>query len=106
MRRATVILAVLVAAAVAGYVVWLLTDSTTASYIVGVVGTAVGIAALVVSPGGDRGSRLRARLRLDNVTESNVTGVDATSDADANATIRTKDVKGSSLTGVRSRPRK
>jgi hypothetical protein len=37
-----------------GYGIWVATDSTTAAYIVGVAGTAVGAAALVLNGGGKK----------------------------------------------------
>ncbi len=47
MRRAIPILAVIALGCLGGYLVRLLTDSTTASYVVGVAGAAVGLGALV-----------------------------------------------------------
>lgn len=108
MRRVLIILGILAASAVAGLAVWLATDSTTASYIVGVVGAGVSIAALVIAVS-DKGPgpALRARLRLDRVLSSRVVGIDrGPGDGDASADIRTGDIEKSEIIGVRSQSKK
>lgn len=106
MRRALIILAVFTAAAIVGVVLWKTTGSTTAGYVVGVAGAAAGIAALLISPPSGRTSQgVRSKLTLRNVKNSNVVGADLTGDAEADARIKARDVDGSDVTGVRTRPK-
>jgi hypothetical protein len=105
MNRWPLFIAVVVVSCVGGYAVWLLTDSTTASYIVGVVGTAVGIAALVVTRGSSDGSTVSSLVRARNVDKS-VTGIDDETETLRNldSRVHADDVKGP-VTGIKLRKR-
>jgi nanoRNase/pAp phosphatase (c-di-AMP/oligoRNAs hydrolase) len=77
MRRPLTLIGILLAAAAVGYVLWQLTDSTTAGYLVGLAGVAAGFAALTLPAQRVRSAmRLRVRQQLGSVRNSRVTGIE------------------------------
>ena len=104
MSRVVVILVVLAVACAIGYVVWLLTDSTSASYIVGVVGTALGAAALLSPEGRRFTAGVKSRVRVGTARKSRVTGARVTDKRDVDASVRVRNADDSEITGVTTEP--
>ena len=102
MVRVTIALAVLAVAGLAGWIVYALTDSETAFYIVSAAGAAVGLAALVISMLRQR-SGISSTVKVRTAKNSTIKGV-SYSDTDSEPSIKSKleinDIEGGNATGV------
>jgi hypothetical protein len=89
---------------IVGLVVWYVSRSTTATYIVGVLTMAAAIAALfAVSSSQSKGRLTRSRINIRRARNSNITGVirPAKHDGDIKSDIKVRDIDDGDVTGVR-----
>jgi hypothetical protein len=98
------ILVVLVLACLAGWLVYLWTDSAAASYIVSVGSFALSAVAIVLAFHTSAGKSIRSKLKARDIDESTVTGVrSAGASGDISSTVKVRGSKKSKITGVDSK---
>lgn len=93
-----------VVSAMVGIVVWYVSRSTTATYIVGVLTMAAAIAALfAVSSSAGKDRLTRSRIRIRRARNSNIIGVirPAKHAGDIKSDIKVRDIGDGDVTGVR-----
>lgn len=105
MSRTVQIIVVVVVASAVGFGVRLLFGSTTASYIVGVAGAAVGIAALLIGSSSSGKERISSLVRVGRAHRSHITGVDDAGGVQGpvRSDVQVKTADDSTVIGVRSR---
>ena len=104
MKRTAGIIAVLAASGLLGWLVYRMTDSTTAAYIVSCAGTAVGIAALFLALKRDGG--IDSRIKIKNSSKAEVAGVSYSGSAEPpeiKSDVDIGSVEGGKVTGVQWR---
>ena len=103
MPRPLILLAVVVASAVVGYLAWELTGSTAASYMIGVAGLAVGVAALFAPK--EVGGKLRAKVKVGTAEDTSVVGAHLPAgapDANVDTEVEVGKAKGGEAIGIRT----
>ncbi len=107
MKRATGIVAVLVVSGLLGWLVYSMTDSTTAAYIVSCAGSAAGIAALFLALRG--GGGIDSRIKIKKSAKAEVAGVSYSGSAEppqVKSDVDIGSVEGGKVTGVEWRKKK
>jgi hypothetical protein len=106
MKLMSISLAVLISCLI-GWIVYVATDSTTASYIVGVISMALGVVATVVALYTPAGQGIRSKIRGRKIEDSTMTGVRSSDHVSGsiNSDIKARGMKNSKVTGVDIRVR-
>ena len=92
-----------VVSAIVALVVWYVSGSTTATYIVAVLTMAAAVAALFAVNSSGKGRLIRSRIKIRRAHNSNITGVirPAKYDGDIKSDIKVRDIGDGDVTGVR-----
>lgn len=101
---------VLLLAGGGGYLVYYLTDSNTAGYIVSVVGTAAGLTSIFISLRGKGASTegpqrpaIESKVKIGRAENAKITGVDYSGKTHTKSDVQIDEIKGGEATGVRSK---
>jgi hypothetical protein len=103
MSKSIRVIIVVVVSAAGGYAATLLWDTTTAGYIVGVAGTALGGIALALGPSDSR-AKTMSKIRVRRAERSDVIGVDGTEGSQpVESDVRVGTATNSKIIGVKQR---